>query len=175
MLQINELFPTISLNVVIDAVKKSNLNLELAVQYVLESDEFQQEQLKATNADLNKKEETKSNQDSNILPISVQQSVDSPILTPSHESNRDQTTSEEGNAIHLLSKYRDKIFQVRSVIPGLDPEIVAFQLEECEGDVEKCILCFLGETNFASNRLKHIDSTSHGQQKLTLNNSFSLC
>ena len=36
ILQLNEIFPNHSLQVIMDAVKKSKLNFDLAMQYVLE-------------------------------------------------------------------------------------------------------------------------------------------
>jgi hypothetical protein len=158
VLTISKLFPNISLNVVISAVKKSNLNLALAVQYVTESDEFQHSQPQT----LCEYKETEDKA-SFCLDTKQQQAsgCDAKDLTSISKPIPQPVKSEEKRKLKYSTSYADKITQVQEIFPDIDAELIALQLEKCEGDVEKCVLCLLDQKTPNPSCRKFAASPSH--------------
>mgnify|MGYP001098930286 CR=1 FL=1 len=130
-----------------EAVKKSKLNLDLAMQYVLETPLEQPPQLTVT---------------SNSEPV-TRASGPQPALE-SKSSARDQleptktleTEVSERKKKPSTSALKRKVSQVKEMIPDASDEVILQQLAQVNGDVDKCILLLLDDPD-AGARLQHVN------------------
>jgi len=133
VLQMNELFPSHDLNDIINAVKKSQLNLELAISILLEEEE--------------KKKKTFGIPPEIDAPNIIKDIPDIKENKVEISSNNNGEISEDKTPKEEITKEDEGIVQVLAVLPSASKELILNTIKKCNGDTDLAILTLLNLKN----------------------------